>query len=343
MESNTVTAISSYIPVAPEDLSVDKRVNRREARIGRIISYRIRIENISNGTIFKLVLEDLLPRGFSLVSGTVLRDGAKFDDPRGLRRLQWSLGLLPAGQSTTISYQAVIGSNVRRGQNINTATASGVDGGGNSAQGEDQAIVMIGGGHIEVPAEIEAYVFLDKDDNELPGGEDDPMEDIVVIVSSGDKQVTDKDGKTLFTPLLSGHYAVAVDERSLPDYIVVSDRNTKLVRLTEGERARVYLPVKQDIGPANLSGLLFYDENRNSIYEEGEPLPETGVVTLDHRMKTRARDGAYAYSGLTSGTYTLEAEASGQHVKKEINLSIGNNTINIPLRTGIVRLEIKEN
>ncbi len=341
VESNTVTAISSFIPVEPEGLRVTKRLNRRESRIGRILSYRVQIENISNGTVFALTLEDILPRGFSLVAGTVLRDGRPYADPRGTRRLLWNLGMLVAGSNTEISYQAIIGSNVRRGQNTNQAIASGVDGSGSSVRGEDSAIVMIGGGHIEVPAEIEARVFMDLNDNGQQNADDTPLEDIEIILSNGNKKMTDKDGKVLFVDILSGFYALTINQRSLPEHTSPGGEETRLTHIIEGEKARVFLPVIQNIGPARLSGRVFFDKNRNTIFDQGETWPKQATVLFDSSLQTTVKDGRYDFTGLRSGEHQLHVRVGGTQISREVELAIGNNTIDIPLKTSGINLSVE--
>ena len=342
--SNTVTALTSFTPVEPEDLRVTKRLNRREGRVGRILSYRVSIENRGGGAVFNLFLEDILPNGFSLVSGSVLKNGQKFADPRGSRRLGWEVGTLAAGARVEISYQVVIGSNVRRGQNINRAEASAVDGGGNKVYGTDEAIVMIGGGDIEIPAELETTVYLDNNDNGLRNSEDDVLENVMVILSNGEKRVSDKDGKSLFEDLQSGYYAVAIDPRSLPEYISVSGDATQLLRIMEGERARVSLSVKKDIGPARLTGVVYVDHDFNGRYDQGEEITKNIKILLDNTLVTRTKAGGrYTYSKLLSGSHLLEIRSAVNPFRKEIELKIGNNIINIPLANGGLTLSVEEN
>ncbi len=340
--SNTVTTLSSFIPVEPDGLLVSKRVNRRESRVGKILVYQVTVENRSNGSAYQLVLDDYLPSGFSFVSGSTLKDGQRFQDPDGTRRLRWNLGTLPAGQSIDIRYQAIIGSNVKRGQNTNQATVSAVDGGGTKLQGADKATVMIGGGDIEIPAEIKAQVFLDNNKNGLQNSDDKPMSQVTVLLSKGEKRVTADDGIAHFKDLVSGFYALSIDPRSLPEHISILGDSTHLLRLMEGEQAKISLPVKKDRGPARLNGIVYLDKNKNGQYDQGEQTAKAIKISLDGKLITRSQQGRYLFTRIESGSHLLEVKMGANTIKHQLELAIGNNEFDIALPAGGLMLSIEE-
>ncbi len=340
--SNTVTTLSSFIPVEPDDLLVSKRVNRRESRVGKILVYQVTVENRGNGTIFQLVLNDDLPNGFSFVPGSTLKDGQQFQDPSGRRRLKWELGTLPAGKRIDIRYQVIIGSNVKRGRNRNKASASAIDGGGTRLRGADEAIVMIGGGDLEIPAEIKAQVFLDNNENGLQNSDDTPLGQVRVLLSTGEKRVTTDTGIARFKDLAAGFYALSIDPRSLPAHRSISGESTRLLRLMEGEQATVSLPVKKDIGPARLSGIIYLDRNKNGQYDHGEQTGKAIKVFLDGTMVTRSKQGRYLFGGIESGKHLLEVKTGATTIEHPLELAIGNNEFDIALPAGGLMVSIEE-
>ncbi len=340
--SNTVTALTSYVKVDPDDLRVSKRVNRREGRIGRILVYQIAVENSSPGTVFNLVLDDYLPNGFTLVEGKSLRDGQKVSNSGSMRHPRWKLGVLLPGARTSLSYQVVIGTNAKRGRNINRAEVAATDGGGNKLSGADEATVMIGGGDIEIPAEIRAMVFMDNDGNGMRNSDDEPLAGIGVILSKGEKRVSDNDGLAVFADLESGFYSIAVDPRTLPPYSSVQGDSTRLVRLMEGESSRVMLPVKRDLAPAVLYGMVYTDRNRDNAFQKGEEIAEPVKVVLDGRVITKTKKGHYIFGKLLSGSHTLGVRLGKKNIEKEMEVMAGDNEYNIALPYGGVILSIEE-
>lgn len=343
VDSNIVTAVTSYVPVDPDDLRVTKKVTRRQSRIGRILGYRVRVDNVSNGAIFNLKLEDYLPQGMSLVAGSVLLDGQPFNEPRGKRRLNWNLGTLLGGDSVEIRYQVIIGTNVKRGRNVNRATATGTDGGGFTVSGEDKETVVIGGGQIEVPGEIQVLVFLDENKDGLRNSSDKPLEGIDLILSNSMRKLTNKVGKAVFENLLSGYYGLAIHPKSLPEHTSILGDQTNLVRLMEGERLRLSLPVVQDIGPARLEGIVFYDENKNDTFDDGEILVDRATVIIDEQLRVRTNNGKFLFANLKSGGHKLLVTINKKRITRNLELEIGNNRIEIGVPKPKLTISVEKN
>jgi uncharacterized repeat protein (TIGR01451 family)/fimbrial isopeptide formation D2 family protein len=237
--SNTVTATSGFTAVEPEGLAVTKRALKRDARIGGILTYRIEVKNISQaGPIFDIVLKDRMPNGFKIPAGKTVRDGALFSDPvRSGRTYTWQLGNLGPGETTVITYQAVVGTNAASGRNENIATATGKDGGGNRVSGTDSALVMLGAGDMEELGQITVTAYKDRNFNGTRDASDTPMKGVTfILIPPGLKQTTGEDGKTVFTNIKAGQYVVAPDLKSIPNYLSQGDGAEK-VRMIEGEHA----------------------------------------------------------------------------------------------------------
>ncbi|MDM8555153.1 SdrD B-like domain-containing protein, partial [Desulfococcaceae bacterium HSG7] len=307
LQSNRVVADSDFTAVGPEGLRITKRVSRRRARIGKILVYRVDIENISNGTIFNLQLEDLLPNGFKLIKNKVLRDGKRFDNPQGRRRLRWNLGTLQGKSTTRLRYQVVVGTNARRGRNTNTAIAKGTDGGGNKVRAEAKAMVQLGIAGVLELGQIKATVFLDNNDDRLFNAGDKKLPEIGVLMATGEKRGTDENGEALFEEITPGRHVVALDERTLPDGYALVGESSRLVNVLEAEHAEVEFPVKPPLS-GSAAGRVYLDVNSNGRYDQGIDFPIPGVtVKIRSDIKTTVTDanGYYRFDNMEPGGHVV--------------------------------------
>jgi uncharacterized repeat protein (TIGR01451 family) len=321
-ESNRVVAVSDFIPVGPQGLRITKRVSRRSARIGKILVYRVDIENISNGAVFDLELEDLLPSGFKLVKDKVLRDGRRFDNPSGNRRLRWNLGTLKGQSTTRLRYQVIIGANARRGRNFNTALAKGVDGGGNKVQAQAKAVVQLGAAAVLELGQIKATVYIDRNNDRRLDAGDEKLPAIGVLMATGEKHSTDDDGEAVFEDITPGFHVVAVDERTLPEDLQLVGESSRLISVLEAENAEVAFPLahtpQATPTPAptptppplkgSAEGHVFYDINANGRFEPDTDRPIGGVtVKIRSDIKTTVTDenGYYRFDNMEPGAHVV--------------------------------------
>ncbi len=339
--SNTVTAYSSFVPVTPDGIRVNKRVIGNSVRVGSILTYIVTIENVSLGRVFNLQMEDILPRGFSIVSGRVVRDGTLFRDPSGTRILTWNLGNLAQDASTTLKYQVVVGANVKKGQNRNTARVQGVDGGSNVIADEDSAFVNIGT-TLEELGRIEVLVFEDHDGNGLQNAEDDGMGEIGLLLAGGQKKRTDADGKAIFDDIRSGYRVVGVDERTLPSESKLIGDSSKLVRVLEGEFVDVAFPVFVDRRASRLQGRVFIDRNGNERFDDNEQLVPSFVAELIGYRKTKGQKGRFVFANIKAGQYMLIIRTQGRNIETPVQLSRGRSKLDIPVPFTGVRFIVEE-
>lgn len=339
--SNTVTAYSSFVPVAPGGIRVTKRFIGSSVRIGSLLTYVVTIENNSLGGLFNLQLEDILPQGFSIVPGRVVRDGSVFNDPTGSRHLMWKLGNLGRKSSTTLKYQVVVGANSKKGRNKNTARVKAIDGGRNTVTGEDSAVVNIGGSTHDL-GRIEVQVFEDNNGNGLQNVEENGLKEISVLLAGGHKKSTDTEGMVVFEDVRPGHNAVAVDERTLPSESKLIGDNSKLVRVMEGGFVEVTFPVTIDKKPTSLEGRVFIDKNNNKQFDDKELLVPNFEAELVSYSKTTGKNGRFVFDNITDGEHMLIVRAQGQSVKVPINVSRGRNEQDIPIPFSGIRSTVEE-
>lgn len=343
--SNTVTAISGFEPVEPKGLEVTKRALKHDARIGGILTYRIEVKNISKaGPIFDIVLSDRMPNGFKIPTGKTVRDGSVFNDPvRSGRTYTWRLGNLGPGERTVITCQAVVGTNADAGRNENTATATGIDGGGNRVSGSDSALVMLGPGDLEEMGVISVMAYNDGNHNEILDAADKPLEGVeIILVPPGLKQITGEKGESIFIDLRSGQYIVAVNELKLTDDIHVSGEPSRLIRLMEGEYADTFFLLKKDLGYGKLVGRVFYDKNKNEIFDNEEVLVDAFIVHLGEKMQLRGGRGRFVFARLEPGKYNVSITAGGKELSKEVNIQEGLNEVDIPVPVSRLTITIRQ-
>lgn len=344
--SNTVTAVSGFEAVQPDGLKVSKRAFKRDARIGGILTYRIEVENSSSaGPIFDVDLIDRMPNGFIIPDGKTLRDGSIFANPqrKGRRTYSWRLGNLGPGQRTVLTYQTVVGTNADSGRNENTATATGVDGGGNRVSGSDSALVMLGVGDIEEPSEINVTVLGDNNRNERLDATDKPLEGIeVLLVPPGLKQETDEEGETLYAEMISGQYIVAVNELKLAEDVHVLGEASQLVRLIEGESADIQFLLTTEPRYGKLIARVYLDTNKNERFDDDERTVQEYTAILDKKIKSQGKNGMVIFSRLEPGNHNLIIQAGGKEVSREVTIQPGRNEVDIPIIESRLNIRIRQ-
>ncbi|OQA93065.1 MAG: Serine-aspartate repeat-containing protein D precursor [Microgenomates group bacterium ADurb.Bin219] len=114
-----------FLNVAPAELALTKTNNKTSgASAGETVTYTLTVTNgkrmLTNGTVM-----DVMPFGFTYVSGSGKIDGASATPVITGSILIWSLGDLSSGEVNVIEYQAVIPSGNQGSTYTNIAYASG--------------------------------------------------------------------------------------------------------------------------------------------------------------------------------------------------------------------------
>lgn len=107
--SNVEVRVPQVLGTSTPDLTITKSVTPKVTNPGKIVTYTIKVTNISDVTATNLVIKDKLPNGFTFVDN-------------GKREMTWTIKELAAGQSFTIPYKAKVGENVRAGKYTNVAS-----------------------------------------------------------------------------------------------------------------------------------------------------------------------------------------------------------------------------
>ena len=339
--SNTVSTLVVSEPIASAQVRFSKKADIPQSEVGRIIRFRLLMENRSPSILLAPRLEDYLPQGFDYVPGSSACDGVKLADPPGRGRLDWPIPAIRPGQTSVLTYQVVIGADVRRGRNVNRAVFHAQDQSGQNLRLEAEAFVNISSNTIVFYSAVEGNVFLDRDGNEFYSPADTPLPGIEVRLSNGQQSLTDARGRYSFQSLFPGDYALGLNRATLPERYRVVFPVTKAVTLFDGLTDTVDFAVSfqgdDETPTCRLQGRVFFDKVPNQAFDAGEPLLADFKVGFDDALQTTGKDGSFVFSKLPPGKHTLTITYGGQTVRREVSLPPGQTMLDIPLPfSGIV-------
>ena len=104
--TTTYTAPGSCIQPAGTQLSLDKLVDKAKAKIGDVISYTLVLTNIGTTTATNVVVRDSATTGLRYVAGSATPPPGTTFTP-GSPVSTWTLAAIPAGQSLSLTLQAI--------------------------------------------------------------------------------------------------------------------------------------------------------------------------------------------------------------------------------------------
>jgi hypothetical protein len=265
----------------------------------------------------------------------------KLADPQSRSRLNWQIPTIRPGQTSVLSFQVVIGADVRRGRNVNRAIFYAQDQSGQNLQLEAEEFVNISSTTLVFYSAVEGSVFLDRDHNEFYSPADTPLSGIEVRLSNGQLSLTDASGRYSFQSLFPGDYALGLNQATLPEKYRVVFPATKAVTLFDGLTDTVDFAVTftgdAETPLSRLQGRVFFDKVPNQAFDAGEPLLADFTVMLDGSLQTTGKDGAFVFSKLPPGKHILAITFNGQTVRREVTLPPGRTSLDIPLPfSGIV-------
>jgi hypothetical protein len=169
------------------------------------------------------------------------------------------------------------------------------------------------------------YVWVDVNKDGLQDGTDVPVEGVTVKLNTGATTTTNAEGKYLFDNLPDGTYKVCFDLANLPasvkDYLVTTqnaggddekdsdagaDGCTAETTLGVGKRVDLTLDMGLVSPPNELGDLVWRDDNKNGVQDQGEPgVPDVPVKLSTGQTTTTGPDGKYSFGDLPDGKYTV--------------------------------------
>jgi len=345
INSNTVFTVVSSEPISLSQIKFSKKAEIPQADVGSIIRYRLVIENRSSSSLIAPTIEDNLPQGFSYVPSTCLLNNSRFADPQGSRRLFWSLPDIRLMETVILRYQVVIGTDARRGRNINRAILRAKDNSGQDILLEASEFINVSASSFIFYSGVEGYVYLDKDNDATYSAADEPVESIEVRLSTGEKAYSNSQGHYSFETLYPGEYAVGINTRTLSDNYELATPSPVAVVLPDGLMDMVNfglsLAKEYQVKPSSLEGIVFFDKNANEKYEIDEPLLQEFRAILDGTLVTMGKEGRFVFSHIEEGNHLVEISYDTRSIKWDIELKKAKNIMYFPLKFSGIRVYIK--
>ncbi len=122
--SNTASA---SINVSNDIITLDKSVNKQTTKAGDTLVYTIHVANPQAHALSNLILNDVLPTGFTYKPGTAYINGTLLSDAQvsiDASKLDFSIGNIEKNNNITLSYEVVVTDQAVPGEAINTVSAN---------------------------------------------------------------------------------------------------------------------------------------------------------------------------------------------------------------------------
>lgn len=199
-------------------LYLEKTVDRKEAELGDMVKYTIRVKNSGKARATAVKVTDILPAGFRYIDDTTrMADGTVMPEPEGAPgpTLVFALGNISAGAEVTFTYRARIGVGAMQGDGINRATACTT---ANKilCSNEGRAKVRVDGGVFTDKACLMGTAFADLNDNAVKDENETGVPGVKLYMEDGTYFITDTTGKYSHCGIEPRTHVLKVDKASLP-------------------------------------------------------------------------------------------------------------------------------
>jgi uncharacterized repeat protein (TIGR01451 family) len=237
VQINDLALLAFNVPVfETSTLEVTKTVDRQQAEIGDVVTYRVDVRNLTSAPVLDAAVNDLLPESFRYVagSGRVERQGqvTGLEPEEAGRQLTFRLGEVAPRDQLSVVYRVRIGANARLGSQSNLAVV-----GGRFPSGEPvrtppaRAAVEVGAGVFSDRQVVVGRVFEDLNGNgSFDKGQDRPVAGARIYSSGGRSVTTDGAGMYNFPVLGGGAIVLSLDPTTIPAGAAVNDEGLRYQR-----------------------------------------------------------------------------------------------------------------
>jgi len=218
------------------------------------------------------------------------------------------------GETFTCSFDAALVGSHGDPDHVNVVTAMVDDGDGNTAEDSDDAVVAFSASS----GGLTGHLFVDYDGNgtQDAGEPDLPGVDVVIVGDDGTEyRVTSGPDGNWAQTVAMGTATLGVDPATVPaGYNLTTANANQTVAVPAGGIASE--PIGYQPEPASISGSVWVDLDLDLTRTEPEPPLEGVVINLLDAggvlitTATTAADGAYSFTGLIPGDYTIEIDQS---------------------------------
>lgn len=245
--AGATSLVKDVITIAA-NMVLKKTVSKTSVSVGEMVAYTIVLSNPTSKDMEDVVINDIVPRGFSYIERSARLDSAPIADPvdPANQTLRFVIGRVDASKTVTLTYQLRVGTGAASGNGVNTAQAQGKYGTDTISSNVDHARVMIDSGVFNTSALIVGKIFVDCNRDDLQGDEELGIPGVRFYLDDGTYVISDEEGKFSFYGLKPRSYTLKVDRITLPagaEMATVSNRNagdpqSRFVDLKNGEMHR---------------------------------------------------------------------------------------------------------
>ena len=210
------------VPTTTTQLTVQKLGSVRQAELGDLVGYTLRIRNTGNGVAVRPVIVDRLPAGFRLVDGEVRVRGATLVSLEGAPgpELRITLDRIDPGAEVTLAYRVRIGVGALEGDGINRAHAECrpfvATTTTQTCSNEDAWEVDVAAGVFSDEGGLLGQIFVDCNYNAVKDPEELGIPGVRLYLQDGTYLVSDVEGKYSYWGLRPTTHVLKVDARTLP-------------------------------------------------------------------------------------------------------------------------------
>lgn len=240
-------AVEIEVEAEPVVLRLSKTAAQRTARIGDLVRYTLRIDNVGEADAEQVSLLDRLPEGFVMVPDSLqVIDGDAAGSLSNARPLRVGALDIAVGRSATVIYVLRVGAGVGPGVHTNRAIVR--DDEGAALSNEATADVEVTGDPLLDDSLIIGSVFHDANGNGRQDEGERGLPGVRLGTVEGLLIETDRHGRFHLAGIDGGRWArgrnflIKVDAATLPPGSRFTTENPRVLRITPG------VPVRFDFG-----------------------------------------------------------------------------------------------
>ncbi len=258
--------VATVEPPAIIDLELVKDVAPSQVEVGEETVFTITVVNQGPDDATGVEVTDTLPAGLTYVTDNA---AGAYDSTTGV----WTIGNLAVDETVSMAFTVTVDdigiyTNVAEVTAANEEDSDSTPGDGEGDDWDDAVVTAIS--IVEASSTIGDYVWYDTDDDQVQDADEDPVAGVTVRITNQATsvvltQVTNSDGRYLFSGLDAGTYVVEVLTSTLPDNHALTTVGTYTVTVLDDESFLdadfgiiAILPVTgMEIETAALIGMLF--------------------------------------------------------------------------------------
>jgi uncharacterized repeat protein (TIGR01451 family) len=348
-------------------LKLEKKANKRTVEPGDVITYTIRVTNLSSTeSVHDFTFDDILPRGFKYRKGTSHFRGEKISDPSAQRSgknrmaLTWNMAdTLAAHETYELTYRIIVGLSSQVGIATNE-----IMGYANTFQdypvesNKATAEVTVRPGLLSDRGLIIGKIYFDTNSNGLHDNNERTVKNVELIMETGARIRTDEYGKFSVPDVSAAMHVLRINERTLPELVKVKndspdylgDTRSRIVRVAAGGIAKVSIALEEEAIPGTITGVSYYDANQNFTFDAGEEVQGNIRFILNDTLSSQSdSSGQFVLTDVPMGSSQLtldestlpgyaflaieEDSTADEFTGWELNLKSGDSvTVNVPLQ-----------